>query len=246
MISIPRLTDDGRIAPAVVMPDGLGYTPLPLPDSTLNLGPAAWSPDGTRLALEGWDDSNPARDGVYTASATDDGGLVRVTTNPFGGHDIPGDYSPDGTQIAFWRNDPTLAHDQRNGGRFALFVVGANGGAVRQLTGWQSDQGGVSWSPDGQWLLTDNARGQLYKIHPDGSGRQTIQVQAVGSRTFARVPSWSPDGTKIIFTLFTAQGGLGTGQGQEAIYTANADGSDLQNLGFDGLDASWGPHPLAP
>jgi Tol biopolymer transport system component len=169
---------------------------------------------GSRITFEGWDDSNPSRDGVYTGSATNASGLVQVTTNPFGGHDTPGDYSPDGTQIAFWRNDPALANNRGNGGRFALFVVGVNGGAVRQLTGWQRDFGGVSWSPDGQWLLTDNAQGGLYVIHPDGTGRQPIPIQAGGSRVFARVPSWSPNGKKIIFTLFTAA------TGQEAIYTA--------------------------
>lgn len=246
-LDVPRMTADGRIAPALVNADGSGYTPLPLPDATLNLGPNAWSPDGTRIAFEGWDDPNPARDGVFTGSSTNAGDLVRVTDNPFGGHDIPGDYSPDGTQIAFWRQDPMLMNDMRNGGRYALFVVGVGGGPARQLTGWQGDFGGVSWSPDGQWLLTDNARGQLYVIHPDGTDRHTIHLQVSGGGlTFARVPSWSPDGTKIIFTMFTAQGGLGQRQGQEALYTANADGSDVQSLGIDGLDATWGTHPLLP
>jgi Tol biopolymer transport system component len=239
-IALAANTADGRITAATVSPDGTGYTPFSISDPTLNLGPGApgaWSPDGSRLALEGWADTSPGRDGVYTASATDGSDLVRLTSNPYGGHDIPGDYSPDGTRIAFFRENPNLGHD-----RFALSVVSVNGGAVHRLSGWQSDFGGASWSPDGQWILTDNSRGGLYVVHPDGSGRHQIPL-AVGSRAFAFTPSWSPDGKQIIFALFTAKG---PGSGQEAIYTANADGSGLQSTGLQGDAPAWGTHPLTP
>jgi hypothetical protein len=36
---------------------------IPLPDATLNLGPGAWSPNGARIAFEGWDETNPGRNG---------------------------------------------------------------------------------------------------------------------------------------------------------------------------------------
>jgi hypothetical protein len=87
------------------------------PDPTLNLACWAWSPRGTRLACEGWDDVHPTRPaGVFTVRSSDGGDLVRVTANPYGGHDIPGDYSPDGTRIVFGREN--LSAQQ-----FALFVV---------------------------------------------------------------------------------------------------------------------------
>ena len=38
-----------------------------LSDDTINLVPSAWSPDGTRIAFEGWDETDPARNGIYTA-----------------------------------------------------------------------------------------------------------------------------------------------------------------------------------
>ena len=50
---------------------------------------------GDTKACEGWDDSNPARNGIYTVRASDGGGLTRVTTSPGGGHDVAGDYSGD-------------------------------------------------------------------------------------------------------------------------------------------------------
>jgi Tol biopolymer transport system component len=240
LIALAASTNDGRITTAIVRPDGSGYTALPLPDSTLNLGPASgdsWSPDGKRLALQGWDNMDPnSRGGVYTVSATNGSGLERVTSNPYGSSDCPGDYSPDGTRIVFFRQDPNRHN------RIALFVVGVNGGPVKQISGWQRDQGTASWSPDGQWILTDDAQGGLYVVHPDGTGRHQIPL-AISGRAFAFTPSWSPDGKKIIFGLFTA---TGTGTGQEAIYTANADGTDVQSTGLQGDTPDWGPYPIAP
>ena len=94
----PRFSPDGRriavatenaqgsLFLALVNPDGSGYRRFARPDPTLSLGCGAWSPDASRLACEGWDDSNPARNGIYTVRASDGGGLTRVTTSPGGGH----------------------------------------------------------------------------------------------------------------------------------------------------------------
>ena len=78
-----------------------------LPDPTLNLGCPVWSPDGSRLAYEGWDDSNPARNGIYSLSAADGSDLQRLTASPDGGHDIPGDYAADG-RLYFGRDGAGL------------------------------------------------------------------------------------------------------------------------------------------
>jgi Tol biopolymer transport system component len=238
-ISLAANAPDGRVTTALVNPDGSGYEVKTIPDPTLNLECPAWAPDDSRLACEGWDDTNPTRaHGVFTVRASDWGDLVPVTSNTLGGSDIPGDYSPEGTRIAFWREDPA------RGAPFALFVVNTNGSGLHQISGWQKDFGGASWSPDGQWVLTDNAQGSLYVVHPDGTGRQQISLQ-VSSRRFAFEPKWSPDGTKIVFALFTARA---TRTGQEGIYTANADGSDVQRVTspptFD-TEPDWGPHPLS-
>ena len=58
--------------------DGARY----LPDPTLNLGCPVWSPDGSRLAYEGWDETDPARNGIYTLSAVDGSDLRRITFSP--------------------------------------------------------------------------------------------------------------------------------------------------------------------
>ena len=73
------------------------------PDPSLELHCSfGWSPDAERLVCEGYGVDDPSRNGIYSVRASDGGGLTRITSNPNGG-DIPGDYSPDGTQLVFKR-----------------------------------------------------------------------------------------------------------------------------------------------
>src|SRR6266571_9468854 len=83
--------------------DGSDFKRLPLTNPQLNLVPQAWSPDGMRIAFEGWVDGNAAGTGIYTARASDGGDLVRVTTPRGLPHDMPLDYSPDGKRLVFYR-----------------------------------------------------------------------------------------------------------------------------------------------
>jgi hypothetical protein len=64
MMALPT-SDDQRITAGIIHSDGSHLQRIPLRDPTLNLGVGAWSPDGKQMALEGWDDSNAARNGVY-------------------------------------------------------------------------------------------------------------------------------------------------------------------------------------
>ena len=126
----------GAVTGGTLTIDGSVFALLPqaarrLSDEALNLVPSAWSPDGTRIAFEGWDDTDPERNGIYTALA-DMGDLVRVTTHPGLPHDSPLDYSPDGTQILFYRAvraEPDFPIDI--GG--SLWIVNVDGTDEHQL-----------------------------------------------------------------------------------------------------------------
>jgi Tol biopolymer transport system component len=233
-------TDDRRVGTMVFDADGSNRTVLDLPDATLNLPCAAWSPDGERLACEGWDDANPDRaPGIFTVDASDGGNLERVTRNRRGGHDIPADYSPDGSQLVFLRENT-----ERGDRNKAWFVVDAGGGNLLRLTRWLTDTTccQASWSPDGSSILFARG-GHLATIPSDGSSRSTIvPLRAGRGFTFAYQPAWSPDGARIVFSMYRSR------VDQVDLYTASSDGTHVEQV-TDGRGADefadWGTHPTA-
>jgi Tol biopolymer transport system component len=237
----PCTDGEENCAATIVDPDTGTFRQFKRPDPDLETNCTGWSPDGTRLLCDSFGVTDPSRNGIYTILASDGRGLSRITSNP-GGEDIPGDYAPDGKRLVFSRTDPS----RPTNANVALFVVNVDRTGLRRITPWGlpfwEDAG--RWSPDGSTILFDDQR-SLFVVHPDGSGMAKIPLV---TRGFSRLqnPNWSPDGTKIVVSLFKA---TSSGTGQAGIYTANADGSDLQQVTgsptFD-RDGDWGPHPLAP
>jgi len=231
------LTDDGRITTVVMDADGSNRTTFDIPDPTLNLGCIVWFPDGARLLCEGWDEVHPHRaPGMFSVDATDGGDLVRLTRSPFGGHDIPGDVSPDGSRIVFLRENPKRAHRQ-----LGLFVADADGSDATRIAGWLNGSAccQASWSPDGSTILFAH-KGRLRTIAPDGTGNEAIALDTGDGFAFAFQPGWSPDGTHIVFCLYLEA------TDRLDLFTASADGSDLFQLTDtrkeDGFP-DWGSHP---
>jgi TolB protein len=185
--------------------------------------------------------TDPSRNGIYTIRVSDDRGLRRITFNP-GGDAIPGDFSPDGTRLVFSRIDPSRPAKAN----VALFVVNVDRTGLRRITLWGLPffEYAGRWSPDGKTILFDDQK-SLYVVHPDGSGLAKIPL---ATRSFSTLqnPDWSPDGAKIIVSLFTATA-LGTGQ--VGVYAANADGSNVQRVTnsptFD-TNGDWGHTPWQP
>jgi TolB protein len=247
-LAFPYPTADGRIGPAIINAEGTGYSPFPIGDPTLNVGcgTGAWAPDGKRLACESWDDTNPARDGIYTISSVDGSELTRLT-NSNGFDDIPGSYSPDGKQLAFGRFD-------WNGVGVGLFVTNTDGTHVRRIT----PPGTIiqvantgDWSPQGNEIIfsrhiNKTVRGSIWVVNANGGGLRPIHISGLecGARFSdptgfgCHEPRWSPDGKKIIFAANSPSTGTN-------IYIANADGTGLTQVTQDGAsdDPAWGTHP---
>jgi Tol biopolymer transport system component len=241
----------GPVRPATIDPDGRHFKLLDGADTDLGLFCTDWSPDGSRLVCEGNGDPATERDGIYTVRASDGGGLVRVTKNPYGiptccpgglvrSQDGDPSYSPDGSLILFTR------FNQR--GQSALFVAHTDGTDVYKITGWGVGGANGSWSPDGAWIVfgpNDHATyaGRLFLVHPDGSDLHMIAVDTNGSGYYAKEASWSPDGTRILFVVY-----LGSNDWQPDLFTVNPDGSQLvqvTNTPEPENVPSWGTHPLA-
>jgi hypothetical protein len=244
-LTLPRLTSDGRIGTATVNADGSGYRPLPISDPTLNIGcgTGTWSPDGRWLFCEAWDDSNPARNGIYKMRAANGRGLQRVTSNPVGGHDIPGSFSPNGERIVFVRFD-------QDGNSVGLFTVHRDRSHVHQIMSAGTLLNiGADWSPRDEILfsrhVTADARGSMWTVHPDGSGLHELRVDGLAcggalsdpTSVGCHAPRWSPDGDKVIFASNT--------QTSVDIFIASASGLGLVQVTHDGTDDNpdWGARP---
>jgi len=216
------------------------------PDLALFCG--VWSPDGSRLACEGFGQTDGSLDGVYTVRSSDGGGLQRVTSDP-NGDDCPSDYSPNGKRLVITRANDTS---------YEIDTVKLDGSGLTHITqaGTDFDFCSGSWSPQGNEILfsahfPDTDRSTIWVAHSDGSGLRKIPVPGCGgprsdpSSIGCSGPGWSPDGRKIAFSRHTL---LPTEQFD--LYTVNADGSglfqvtntpDLQEGGGD-----WGTHPVTP
>jgi hypothetical protein len=222
-IAVPTLLDDGRIGTAIIATDGTVLRVLSISDATLNLGCTVWSRDDARLACEGWDDTDSSRGGIYTVSASDGSDIQRLTTPPDGKRDLPGDYSSDG-QFVFKR----YSGDEGPG---PLMLVDANGGEPRTLYDGAMEDAG-RFSPDGSLIVT-SSNGSIMVIDMDGQVVHTITIDD----NFAFGPAWSPDGTRIAFSVTTP------GEFAADIYTSLPDGTDLQrvtNTADNEINVDWG------
>jgi len=151
--------------------------------------------------------------------------LRRLTSNS--SYDLDPAWSPDGSKLAFERNNQ-------------VWVMNANGSGQKNLsldTPYDVSFDPV-WSPDGSKLAFESDS-EVWTAEADGSGSETrlTDLWATEGKT-ASAPDWSPDGSKIIFTA-TEPGCCFLND----IWIMNADGTDLKNL----TDTSGGvgeDHPV--
>ena len=78
----------------------------------------------------------------------------------------------------------------------AVCLVGAGGGAARQIGPGQQD-GPPRWSVDGEWLAFETATSggrAIQVVRADGS-----DARSVGSGLWCTAPAWSTDGSRLIY-----------------------------------------------
>src|SRR5215210_2072857 len=199
MMAVPA-PEGQRITAGIIHSDGSHLQTIPLRDPSLNLGWGAWAPSGKQMALEGWDDSNPDRNGVYIVGVPDGRNLARLTRNP--DHDIPMDFSPDGSRIVFLRAEP--ATDPPTG---SLYVVNVDGTGLHRITPPGIDVGTTArWAPNGKAIVFSGPptepRGSIRVVQPDGTDLRKVFEDPNGGT--AAAPTWSPDSHKIMFALIKA------------------------------------------
>jgi len=160
------------------------------PDLLLFCG--AWSPNGARLACEGFGKTDPSLNGVYTLRSSDGGDLQRVTSDP-NGDDAPSDYSPNGDRLVITRANETT---------YALYTVKVDGSGFKQITpdGMDFNFGNGSWSPQGNQIVFSAHVPNGDFTAPCGSCTSTAQDYASSrsrDHAAARSPIRRPSGASI-------------------------------------------------
>jgi serine/threonine protein kinase/Tol biopolymer transport system component len=99
-----------------------------------------------------------------------------------------------------------------------LWILPLPAGAPRRLGNLEGSGG--TWSPDGQRVLFAKGGNDLYLTKPDGTESRKL-ASAPGVVWW---PRWSPDGSRIRFSVFEAE------TGSDTLWETKSDGTDLHPL----------------
>ena len=191
----------------------------------VTLAPAAWSPNGKRLALlvnEG--PYLPFQRVLYTVQI-DGSGVARIAENVVSGPS----WSPNGQRLAVAK---TVGND------VALFTLAADGSDPKRITTITDrrsleDQYGryktslhtVSWSPDGTHILYTCDFGACVINLDEGSVVRYVQGLKQTTESYY-ISAWSPDGSRI--AIYTP--GAIPSDVPAQLFTVARDGTDRRDL----------------
>lgn len=207
----------------------------------------AWSPNGNLIAFSRGTEQGSE---IYTIAINGEN-LQKVVSGDDGIENFAPAWSPDGESILYSTTDEIIGGRNGNSGYFELKIVRLING--KQQTLYPLDAEG---SPDWSWVRNEDPIALSFK---GLASRTVIRLAADGSSTTARYvtsqphplgnesryddyPSWSPDGTKIVFSssVFISEEGS-----DYDIYITDADREQLVNLtpGTDSNDImpDWQP-----
>jgi Tol biopolymer transport system component/DNA-binding winged helix-turn-helix (wHTH) protein len=165
----------GRVEPRRTL-ERLTYDEAGLPRD------AAWAPDGRWLVYA----SDRAGNADLWKQRPGDPDPVRVTTSEL--NESEPAWSPDGQSIAF--------RSERDGG--GLYVIGANGGIERRVSGFGHEP---RWSPDSTQILFKRSvvlpdLPTFYVVGLDGMPPRPVRRDVLGQFR-ALQASWHPDGRRL-------------------------------------------------
>ena len=132
-----------------------------------------WSPSGSALMV---------LNGGIEVVDMERGSTVRILSDD----PTAAAWSPNGSQIAFSRNDPGPQ------GPKGLYVINSDGSGLKQL----SERGAypLEWSPRGDYIASSVWLDHVYVL--DVVSGETVDLEDVGGYALA----WSPDGAALAFT----------------------------------------------
>jgi Tol biopolymer transport system component len=203
-----RLGDPGWFPTKLVVLDSFG-NPVREAEGAEGITTPVASPDGLQAAVVA-DNEPDVQNGIFVVDAD---GIRRLTT----GIDRAPSWSPDGERVAFQRDVGQ--------GEWEIFVIGADGNGLEQLSthvGWDASP---SWSPDGRRITfasggrDGKSDADIFVMNADGSSVARLTLNP----DFDQSPAWSPNGSTIVFE--SGRGGF-----DNEIYAMNTDGTNQHAL----------------
>ena len=160
-----------------------------------------WSPDGKWLIYPSHVNDRPkAR--IYVVGMDQETGTVtrpqqEVPLEGFTQHAMQTEWMPDSETLVFESGGPP--------GKKAIYTVSRTGGRPKLIHQWDSEQhySGIGLSPDGKWVAfvgpSSNGYFQIFRVPATGGTPEQITFDP----TDKTQPSYSPDGDRIVFTVFS-------------------------------------------
>jgi Tol biopolymer transport system component len=201
----------------------------------------------SRIAWQGFLDHEQTTAAIFAANA--DGSDVRQLTQPNNGDtDAFPAWSPDGSQIIFTLNSANAPGD--------LFLMHADGTGLKQLTHCTQPclgMGVAAWSPDGKTIAYsegdgpprpngDPAVAALWLMQANGSHPVQLTHPPLPTSFADDGPTWSPDGTRLVFERNHL---VGQSYDDQALFVINRDGTGLKQVTSLGRlkagNAHWSP-----
>jgi Tol biopolymer transport system component len=222
----------------VARPDGSGAHPIVTDVAGEHKGPT-WSPDGTKIAFEVFDEQTP--DGsIWMANADGsgaklvfDGGQACVAV-------VHPAWSPDGSKLAM------ICYPESSGVHSSVATLDVGSMAVTTITTVASPEAldnAPRWSPDGasvafpilHWDPTgDHLDGSLVAVVPAAGG----QVRRLTTfDTFMSSPDWRPDGSELVMNSYDL-GNIQMTDRPSNIYAIRPDGTGLRQLTHSSVDGA--------
>jgi Tol biopolymer transport system component len=213
-------------------------------DCTISCGGVAlpaWSPDGSKIAFVRFQlgASGPEAAVIEVQDIASGDRRVLYTAPSKTALNYPR-WSSDGRSIVFEMTrypDTQLNPGTATGSAIAVIDVTGEGAKPLVLTDWSMYATYPDWRPGSDQIVfstydlnefsaTDEPS-NLYTIKSDGSG-QTALTSFGRAEQRATQPTWTPDGSRIIFTLVGQQAGFGNPNNAAFI---EANGTNLVDIG---------------